>query len=111
MTLRFTQREGRWNFKFCDWSRGESSWVLLYLVDGEDALHAWSCEQATAVEREQLMSEVVKSSNYVDNKYDLIDAFMDQSREWSFWGSGIPAPITDYYDSVLKNELRMQLYT
>ena len=72
MTLRFTQTEGRWNFKFCDWSEGESSWVLLYLVDGEDSLHAWSSEQATAEDREQLMSDVAKSSNDADDKYDLI---------------------------------------
>jgi len=111
MTLRFAETEGRWNFKFCDWSEGETSWVLLCLVDGEDALHAWSRDRSSAEGREQLVSDVTKSSNDVDNKYDLIDAFMNQSRDWSFWGSGIPAPIADYYDSVLKNELRKQLHS
>jgi hypothetical protein len=111
MTLRITQSEGRWNFKFCDWSEGETSWVLLYRVDGEDSFHAWSSDRSNADGREQLIADVAKSTNDVGNKYDLIDAFMNQSPDWSFWGSGIPAPIADYYDSILKEELRRQLHS
>ena len=111
MNLRFTQSDDRWNFKFCDWGDEETSWVLLYFINDEDTIHCWSTERGTAEKREQLMLDVVKASNEADNKYDLIDAFMYQSRDWTFWGSGLPAPIADFYRSTLKNELRKQLHS
>ena len=68
-------------------------------------LHAWSSQPLGSEKREQLINDISECSGSADSKHDLFDVFLNQSADWSFWGTGVPVPIAEFYDNVLKSEI------
>jgi len=102
MILRNTISARTRTLKFLDWQHLDRSWVLLYRIDSQPELKAWSNYCLDEGVREMFISKLIGDIESASPRSDLFDIFLNRTPEWSYWGSGIPEPIADFYDSDLK---------
>lgn len=95
---------GPWLLEFCTVDAGDKIWLILYGISGQETFSAWSKEKQVngrksdpTVIKNHILEKILGTKNEGDLSMQLM--LTADYEGWKYWGSGIPEPLLEYYQS------------